>query len=712
MAEQRQPLRDAVTPGSIAERTALEDFRELSRCWQSQRVRESVGCEWDALIALVCALGLGLEQAVASLAALCQWHWNRQTGRLRLPASPMDAIANTAEAAHEVALPQFTHAPLNRFLRVRGNDAAALDRDEDDASAWQKRQQARDQMMATVCQQCERFVVHNDLLPTLSLKSFSRAWLRRTLDGAALALIQRGMPSIWVSMMRGAPLPTTTPSPVFEDEARLGQGSSLDLASVATRSRRGAGNETAVSLTMTPDKEYCERSPWLVEAIRQRMSALLKKIEPMMNKHSQKLMARKESTVQRLCEDTLKQLKDIEQADNTLAQLTVLCLAAALDQRESTFSTLCTYMDHLRLGELLSAPLSLNVAEWDGDAVGDIAELIDASRNWASATWTVFWAALGWFVRYVQSLGYAEEVAVPGGNQGPRASIHRNNLLRPPAVDALVRDCLVFDEAGSEGTDVGLLIALAYYCGLRSGELVQLTLADIVVDESDEPVAFSSEQLRRLLGSANLAVACPDSFKADNVDSRTVYINVLYGKTAAARRCIPVHALAPSWIVSALIDYWREHSQRTRRLDKFPLFAPHRYVAGYKRDLTRLAIEALQRRYGNGRDLHLLRHCAASNLALRIHGLDHPEFRQQLAEREHELFSDTHQARLQTEMENPLGDTLWGDGLPYHWMSRVLGHSNAETSFRVYVHTAGVIHSDLLWRVFSNHAKRSGGSVP
>lgn len=608
-------------------------------------------------------------------------------------------------------MPRFAHGPIHRYLKKHKAAAAQLDYNDESEGSWRRFRDLHDQRLKDACLQCERFLTKNGLFKELSVGRFSKAWLGRTLDAAGLSLVQRGMPSIWVSLMRSMPLPTTTSAPVLEWQAAQRQGIPIDHITVATRTSTSAVKGMA-ALELVPDDSYCLRSPWLVAALREQLSALLKEAEPMMNDKSRTLMAKKEQALEQLCENTVARLQAIEGGANTLAQLAVLCLCAGFRQREAKFSTLDEYVHRLFQPELLAAPLALNVAEWDASTLDDIKDLVVTCRNWASASWSVFWAALGWFVRYAQSLGYAEELRVPGGGQGNIASIYRSDLLRPATVDRLISDCLSEPVESAAGMDVGLMLALAFYTGLRSGELERLTMADVVFDEREEPVAFSSRQLDELLS------ATPSSHESESdvnrlrpLDAVPVYINVLTGKTGAARRCVPAHALAPEWVIGALLRYWRERAAGGSRLDKTPLFEPYRVVSGYKMPLTRLAIDALQRRYGNGRDLHLLRHCAASNLALRIHSLMHPAFREQLAEKDHELFSDGRQRLLRSEMENPLGATLWEDGLAYHWMARVLGHSSAETSFRVYVHTAGVIHSDLLWRVFSNHAKRRGESV-
>ena len=160
-----------------------------------------------------------------------------------------------------------------------------------------------------------------------------------------------------------------------------------------------------------------------------------------------------------------------------------------------------------------------------------------------------------------------------------------------------------------------------------------------------------------------------------------------------------MHALLPERWVTTLVEAVerRAADSRRRRYERIPLLVP--LVSGEDRvNPIRVARKFISEFYGSQRDLHSLRHSAASFHFLRIAALRNPEPVDRLIDRNHELFTEQSLQRLQKELEWPQGAAIWERGLAEHWLSRTLGHSQIGTTLRTYVHTTSIVHSDWFRR--------------
>jgi len=224
------------------------------------------------------------------------------------------------------------------------------------------------------------------------------------------------------------------------------------------------------------------------------------------------------------------------------------------------------------------------------------------------------------------------------------------------------------------------VLYLAFYGGLRAGEIANLTMNDVVANKSE----------------------------------LTFYIRK--GKTPAAKRAIPLHLIAPPKVVSWIRDYYEERktyyriyckkSQRNKKsyLEKneapfvsntTSVFAPLTGVAA-----ARHALIFLQDKLGNGANLHLLRHSFASMMFLRWYCCKYPDLINELIDKKHWCFSNDGLEKLKIffgeDPDIPLPDT---NVTAIIHLIKLMGHSNTYTFFQVYVHSFDTVLQHAIKRI-------------
>ena len=222
------------------------------------------------------------------------------------------------------------------------------------------------------------------------------------------------------------------------------------------------------------------------------------------------------------------------------------------------------------------------------------------------------------------------------------------------------------------------VLALAFYGGMRAGEIASLSLNDIVSEGNE----------------------------------LTIYIR--RGKTPSARRAIPLHLLAPPKVIAMVRDYYenrlihyRIYKRKSER-NKLPfesksqvLFLSLGNNCGSNSSLPvmRIALIHLKSEIGSGADLHLLRHSFASMMFLRWYCCKYPNLIKDLVDKKHWCFSKKGLAGLRIffgeQPDIPIPET---NITAIVHLIKLMGHKNTDTFFQVYVHSYDTVLEHALQR--------------
>jgi len=231
---------------------------------------------------------------------------------------------------------------------------------------------------------------------------------------------------------------------------------------------------------------------------------------------------------------------------------------------------------------------------------------------------------------------------------------------------------------------------LAFYGGLRSGEIAALTLGSVVCEDDNE-----------------------------------LWIYIKEGKTPSARRAIPLHFLAPPYVIKEIADYYTEVKRAARvyrqklptnERSPFDLKKVHLLNTIHSERVDReitykaqfpspkepaaiimIALAHMHKRIGTGADLHLLRHSFASNIFLRWYAMKHPEIVKKLSDYGHWLYSEYGLEKLREFLGyNDKEDEKNTDAIH---IIKLMGHSSTNTFFEVYVHSFDAVAKHELARI-------------
>ena len=341
-------------------------------------------------------------------------------------------------------------------------------------------------------------------------------------------------------------------------------------------------------------------------------------------------------------------------------------LIAAIDYAKSKYlkvnsiksRTLRTYLDRCVINGLLISPGTRTLSDWDPDDFFQNFELRisrlslkrNSLRNVAKAYKNLF----------VHLSDYLKMPGLRGGDFGQfnGTAAGQWQLIAPGAIDALTRKLVESEDW--ESLQAGLAIALGYYGGLRISEVRKLTCASIVFSD-----------------------------RLTNLD-----VEVLSGKSASARRRLPLDALAPVWVRDLLRQYVKDRMAAglARNIGKVSLLGLagdcERFAQG---SFSRFVHARLKEAFGFDVTFHTLRHCFCSNLFIRWYGLGHKDAFDDLRIAGHELFQDALQRTLRGFFDcHPVDDRA---ARPYDLLSmiKLSGHASPTTFFRFYVHSAFVV---------------------
>jgi integrase len=331
--------------------------------------------------------------------------------------------------------------------------------------------------------------------------------------------------------------------------------------------------------------------------------------------------------------------------------------------------SLRNYLDRAVINGLLDSEASFSLSDWDtDDFIENIEDRISESRLSANSRGQILdaYAPLLKFLREKLNL---PPISISGLREDYVAGSGQWAVISPHAIDKVIGS--LYDYRLYEYRQAAIIIALAYYGGLRASEARRLTLANVVFNDDLE-----------------------------NLD-----IELLRGKTANSRRRMPMANLAPPHIIRMIRDYCndrRSQFSRSAELSKIALFGAQRKRDPYlHQSITRLARQLLKRVFGESSNLHVLRHCFCTYLFLRWYCIRHPDLLAGLRDRSHSIF----QPELLSKLSSFFACMPFEDGevRPYDLvsMTKLTGHASPETLFQYYFHSFSIVQAHAVHRIRS-----------
>lgn len=253
------------------------------------------------------------------------------------------------------------------------------------------------------------------------------------------------------------------------------------------------------------------------------------------------------------------------------------------------------------------------------------------------------------------------------------ALTRRSNIFGLLELDLVTSEVM---EEEKDGEKLACILDLAFYAGLRSGEITNLTLNSIVTNENET----------------------------------IIYLPRF--KTPSAYRSIPLHHLAPPDVCRRVQNVVAKRHIQLRKFNNKPgkkvklkqcyLFSTDGKVDDCSSpEMICMARNLLKIKSGEGADLHLLRHSFASHIFLRWYCCRYEDLILQLLEKDHWCFSIegiNNLKRIFSEKpDSPLPPTNITSIIH---ILKLMGHKTTTTLFRVYVHSFEVVAQHALEKCF------------
>ena len=356
-----------------------------------------------------------------------------------------------------------------------------------------------------------------------------------------------------------------------------------------------------------------------------------------------------------------RQARQIAPSDSALALAIEYSIHCYVDNPTITAGSLRNYLDRSVINGLLDSEASFSLSDWDtDDFIENVEDRISESRLNASSRSQILdaYAPLLKFLRQKLNL---PPIPIAGLRQDYVAGSGQWAIISPHAIDKVIRS--LFDHTNYEYRQAAIVIALAYYAGLRASEARRLTLANIVY----------------------------------NGHLEILDIELLRGKTPNARRRLPMANLAPPYIIRMICDYCNERRSqfaKSAHLSTIAFFGAQRRLEPYLHEsITRLARQLLKHVFGQSSTLHVLRHCFCTYLFLRWYCTCCPNLIDGLRDRSHPVF----QPELLSKLSSFFACMPFEDGevRPYDLvsMTKLTGHASPETLFQYYVHSFSIVQA-------------------
>ena len=337
-------------------------------------------------------------------------------------------------------------------------------------------------------------------------------------------------------------------------------------------------------------------------------------------------------------------------------------------RREINVGTAIEYGKKIITNGLLHYPASSDLLDWDDEDVELIRRQFVFVPGLADNTRLDRGHRMNDLLRFAKTNGLLRNVQKIKAlrDTGQAVQLYRNRILGLHEFDQLIA------RIGSGCRDaqiVSCVSILMFYGGLRSGEVLHLSLNDVYLCRNE----------------------C------------VVYVRG--GKTPAARRAIPIGLLAPQKHLEVLRGYdqrrrreMRDSGQSLGRIAYFS--AEGRGDAFTYGDLIQPVTAILRRHLGDFIDPHGLRHNFCTWTYLRWYVARYPEVLPTLLESRHYVFHEADRARFNLIFQHTGTKALPADDeTQLIHLKKMLGHADLGTSFRFYLHAFGVMHQHQMQRL-------------
>ncbi|WP_432472800.1 tyrosine-type recombinase/integrase [Amphritea sp. HPY] len=312
---------------------------------------------------------------------------------------------------------------------------------------------------------------------------------------------------------------------------------------------------------------------------------------------------------------------------------------------------------------LFQYPTSYDLSIWDEEDAEILVSEYLLDRDLNDNTTNQIIGSMRHLCRFArENLGLFTDLEFPLEYEGNGLTLtRRNNILGLQEIDLVTSEILKSQSDDRE--QLACILDLAFYAGLRSGEIANLTLNNIVANRNE------------------------------------VVIYLPRFKTPSAYRSIPLHQIAQPEVcrrVQSVVEHrqiqHRKYKNKTGKklqLKQVYLFAENdRVDECTSPEMICKARKILKSYCGNGADLHLLRHSFASHLFLRWYCCRYEDLIGELLEKDHWCFSNDGIGKLRFFVgENPDCPLPATNITSIIHLLKLMGHKTATTFFRVYVHS-------------------------
>lgn len=643
----------------LAHQVMALDRQLLSWCRQHRR-RDA----WLLVLAvsLITRLGMGERVVISTLAQLTQRHLDHQW--LAIPAQPDEPIEDGGK--YRIRLPAACWVPMRAILNQarhasEGEWILAVPSKQVPTTRKARETELRKRLQQATRQGIQDLQSHGESQVWSQITS----WAKIARAGPHVPVL-RGVPPVWATLLRRYPLPTCTPMPLSRTSGtnyhqpgdilgRLRPSYKLPALPSLPEQTQPPGVYT-LDVTQLPD-DWPRQTKNTINQFMAEVSQLAPR-----RVHAKKWSAPLRSLLLHY-ESIVIQLLGHQ---GSYPQWLLHWAYHLLHVQQNTISTVRTYLSRITPLPLIMHEASLDITEWDDHTVEDLYFEAVSGKSWSAGTQRAFSQALRQFIHFCQDHGMLEDVSPPIIEGGNDLSTLRTRIITPYHFSTLWHGLTQQTPVGESRQQHALVLALGFYGGLRASEVLSLTLNDVVV--------------------------------GDNENSRTCWIEVLGGKTPAARRRVALHIMAPPSVIYVMSTWieWRRHSC-SGSLDEIALFGPSGNPMAYTRQaLITPVITCMRWVIGDGTDFHGLRHAAVSWTLLRLHAAMNPQFADKLYHKGHWMFSSHALESLRCHFCGAEGDDTVARGTLLLQVSKWIGHNEPGTMLQHYAHVLGLIHSDYL----------------
>lgn len=661
--------RPAALPETAEHALAQQDARAIDRylgTWMRGRGDDNHARMLALAIRLVTRVGMAEPVVVGALASLTAGDVERD-GTLNLRITPSD----DTDARYRFKPPKGCRDYYPKRRASRPPVAPLFDAVSPDGTASDRQRAVRQALRSTFQALLKDFRNAERDPPAKRIHHW-----RQFVTVARLLPVARGLPPVWLDLVGQYPLPTTAAWPPLEaghdqrppGERRLraGRTSAPIVRDWGLSKQRPAGPVVVSSHGLPED--------W-PRVVKDRLAEMIREAEKLATRQGTLRQGQPAMDTLVAKRDELLDRMDAVMPTPSICHLALGWIVHKLANDRVKISSVRTYISRVFCYALLTAEQTADMSGWDDETVEELAADIIASRRWNARTSEHFRIAWADFLNYALAQGMLGEVErrIVGGSV--QHSVARTEIVTPQEFDYVWR-LLGQRPSCRDFTQYAIVLALAYYGGMRASEILGLTLLDV----------------------------------DDGAGELWVYIAA--GKTPAARRKIPLHWVAPPWVVER-VRHWLEwrRSEFQHLRDPIALFGPRHEGDGYTRHgLLKPLLEWLRPILGEGVDIHLLRHSCASWLQLRLHAVRFPGFADKLHHRGAWMFSEEGLEGVNQLLSAPGRQASQGGCDHWLYLTKFMGHRHVRTTLLHYCHTLGVIHTDMLERIWQGRpAKKTNG---